>query len=84
MPVAQLCESIASYVDYFAIKNKRAKQNHQSPTPVRKLDSNIRLKLIPMAETNIPISMQPIDNAICKNFACGRTSEIYKQNKIGI
>ncbi len=69
LPVTQLCESIASYVDYLAMKNKRAKQNHRSPTPVRELGSNIRLKLLPVAETDIPISLQPIDNAICGNSA---------------
>jgi hypothetical protein len=39
--VIQLCDSLASYVEYLSQKNKRTKLNHQSPTPVRDISDNL-------------------------------------------
>lgn len=66
-PVTQLCESIAVYVEYLSIKNKKAKSNHKSPTPVRDLGSNLRIKLIPVADCDIPTSLTTINDRICDN-----------------
>ncbi len=64
LPVTELCESIAGYVEYLSIKNKRTKLNHRSPTPVRELGDNIRLKFIPVADCNIPTSLAPINECL--------------------
>ena len=61
--VTELCESLAGYVEYLQMKNKRSKINHRSPTPVRELGENIRLKFLPKADT-IQEQLQPINSLI--------------------
>lgn len=63
----QLCESIAAYVDYLTKKNKRTRANHRSPTPVRDLGENIRLKFIPSAsDGKISELLIPLNDRICE------------------
>lgn len=62
----QLCESIAAYVDYLAMKNKRTKLNHRSPTPVRELGENLHIKFISAADNDsVPEVLHPINDYIC-------------------
>ncbi len=52
LPVTELCRSLAGYVEYLQMKNKRSKINHRSPTPIRELGENIGLKFLPKADKN--------------------------------
>ena len=61
LPVTELCESIAGYVEYLSMKNKRSKTNHRSPTPVREMGDNLRLKFLPKSDCSIPKQLRPID-----------------------
>ena len=65
--VLQLCESLTSYVKYLADKNKRIKENHRSPTPIRELGSNLKLKFIASNGTStsiLPPQLQAIDELL--------------------
>ena len=62
--VSQLCDSIACYIEYLAQKNKRAKINHRSPTPVRQISSNLKVKYIPSTDSDVPPPLKPIDDLL--------------------
>ena len=62
--ILNLCESLSSYVNYLNQKNKRMKEYHRSPTPVRQLSSNLSLKLLlPMCGT-VPPLLAAIDSLL--------------------
>ncbi len=63
--VSQLCESLAAYVEYLTQKNKRVKLNHRSPTPVREVSSNLKIKYIPSTDLDILPPLKPIDILLC-------------------
>ncbi len=67
LPVIELCESLAGYVEYLRMKNKRSKINHRSPTPIRELGENIRLKFLPKADCGTQEQLQPINTWIHEN-----------------
>ena len=46
------------------MKNKRAKINHRSSTPVRELGENLRIKFLPASECEIHSSLQPINDLL--------------------
>ncbi len=62
--VTQLCESLARYVEYLSLKNKRAKIYHRSPTPVRELGENLRIKFVPASDIEIDSSLQSINDLL--------------------
>ena len=62
--ITQLCESLAGYIEYLFMKNKRAKINHRSPTPVRELGENLRIKFLPASECEIHSSLQPMNDLL--------------------
>lgn len=61
--IAELSESLAGYIEYLSMKNKRAKINHRSPTPVRDLGDNLKLKFLPVSNEVEPM-LKPIDDVL--------------------
>lgn len=61
LPVTELCKSVARCVEYLSKKNKKTKVNHHSPTPIREVVDNLRLKFLPKADCSIPEQLWPID-----------------------
>lgn len=62
--ITELCESLAAYVEYLSMKNKRAKANHRSPTPVRDLGENMKLKFLPLSDGVVEPILKPIDDLL--------------------
>lgn len=62
--LVDLLESLTSYSDHLIEKNKRAKINHRSPTPVRELSENMHLKFLPPSDEPVPAALQVIDELL--------------------
>ena len=61
----QLSESLCSYSEYLSKKAKRMKLYHKSPTAVREMSENLKLKLLPPAVLRIlPSSLVPLDDVL--------------------
>ena len=56
--------SVVSYCDYLAQKNKKAKINHRSPTPVRDISEHLQLKYIPQSSEELPANLAVINSLI--------------------
>ena len=56
--------SISTYADYLVQKNKRMKQNHRSPTPIRELSEYLQLKFIAESCIGIPSSLKAMEEHI--------------------
>ncbi len=61
--ITELSESLAGYIEYLSMKSKRAKINHRSPTPVRDLGDNLKLKFLPVSDEVEPM-LKPIDDVL--------------------
>lgn len=59
--IMELSESLPGYIEYLSMKNKKAKRNHRSPTPVRDLGEN--LKFLPVLDEVEPM-LKPIDDLL--------------------
>lgn len=64
--IIQLCDCLASYIDYLSKKNKQAKLNHRSPTPIREISENLKIKFINKCEVGDDIEpvLKPLDDVI--------------------
>ena len=58
----QLSESLCSYSVYLSKKAKRMNLYHRSPTPVREMSENLKMKLLPPAV--LPSSLVPLDDVL--------------------
>ena len=61
-----LLYSVSSYVDYLVKKNKKVKESHRSPTPIREVSQNLHLKYIFSSDefVNSPL-LKSIEDGIC-------------------
>jgi hypothetical protein len=59
-----LTESLTMYSDHLIEKNKKIKENHRSPTPVRELSDNLHLKLISPSQDPVSLQLVPIDSLL--------------------
>lgn len=67
--VSQLCDGLASYVEYLSQKNKRAKINHRSPTPIRELSDNMKIKYFEsIPESDVLQIHKPIDDLLANQL----------------
>ena len=58
-----LFSSLSCYCDYLVEKNKKSKENHRSPTPVRELSEHLTLKFLE-ASKSVPSSLHAIDELV--------------------
>ena len=58
-----LSQSLDNYADYLCQKNKRMKINHRSPTPVRELSANLKVKFI-APSVNTSSLLQPVEDSL--------------------
>ena len=66
-----LLHSLSSYQEYLVMKNKKAKANHRSPTPVRELADNLFMKLVYATdEQHVLPSLKPIDDQLKDQDLC--------------
>ena len=59
-----LFSSLSCYSDHLVEKNKKSKENHRSPTPVRELSEHLTLKLLKASESPVPSSLEAIDELV--------------------
>ena len=61
--VPTTCEQ-SHNTDHLVEKNKKSKENHRSPTPVRELSEHLTLKLLKASESPVPSSLKAIDELV--------------------
>ena len=63
--ITELCNGLASYIEYLSQKNKRAKLNHRSPTPVREISDNLKISFVDCIDKDdVAPVLKPIDDLL--------------------
>ena len=60
----ELLLCISSYCDYLVMKNKRVKEDHRSPTPVREISQNIHIKYLSSSERSVMPLLKSVEDRI--------------------
>ena len=60
----ELLSSLTCYSDHLVEKNKRSKENHRNPTPVRELSEYLTLKILEASKSPVPSSLKAIDELV--------------------
>lgn len=68
-----LFSSLSCYSDYLIDKNKRSKENHKSPTPVRELSDHFSTQVLEKSES-VPSSLRAIDVLVSSQTVYEHTS----------
>uniref|UniRef100_A0A1X7TME8 Uncharacterized protein n=1 Tax=Amphimedon queenslandica TaxID=400682 RepID=A0A1X7TME8_AMPQE len=68
-----LFSSLSCYSEYLIDKNKRSKENHKSPTPVRELSDHFSTQVLEESES-VPSSLSAIDKLVSSQSVYAHTS----------